>query len=79
MIKKFVLALLRFYKRNISPGLPPACRFEPTCSVYAMEAVERFGVCKGGLLALWRVMRCNPFFKGGYDPVPEKKNRRTLD
>jgi len=73
MFKKGVLALLRFYKKRISPALPPTCRFVPTCSEYAMLAVERFGVLKGGLLTIWRIMRCNPFFKGGYDPVPEKK------
>lgn len=69
-MKKLLLAMLRFYKRRISPHLPPACRFEPTCSVYAMTAIERFGVLKGGRLALWRILRCNPFCKGGYDPVP---------
>ncbi len=67
--KKILLYLIGAYKREISPYLPPACRFVPTCSEYAYEAVSRFGVAKGGLLALWRLLRCNPFSKGGYDPV----------
>lgn len=64
-----VLAALRFYQRWISPLLPPSCRFYPTCSQYAYEAIERYGVLKGGALAAWRVLRCNPFCKGGFDPV----------
>jgi putative membrane protein insertion efficiency factor len=66
-----MLALLRWYKRHISPLLRPACRYLPTCSEYAMEAIERHGAFRGGILAVWRVLRCNPFFPGGYDPVPE--------
>ena len=66
-----MLKSLRFYKRNISPLLPPACKYIPTCSEYAMEAVERFGPVKGGYLAAKRLLRCNPFAKGGYDPVPD--------
>lgn len=73
--KKAALWLIKGYKREVSPFLPPACRFIPTCSEYAYTAIERFGVIKGGALALWRIMRCNPFFKGGYDPVPEKKGQ----
>jgi putative membrane protein insertion efficiency factor len=69
-VKRPVLALLRFYKRAISPLLPPSCRFHPTCSEYAYEAVEKYGIIKGGRLAVWRVLRCNPFGKGGWDPVP---------
>ena len=73
MMKKFLLALIRFYQRHISPGLPPRCRFRPTCSQYAVEAIERFGAAKGGYLALKRLLRCHPFYKGSiYDPVPEK-------
>lgn len=68
--KKFILVLIRFYKREISPMLPPSCRFTPTCSEYAMQAVEKYGAIKGGYLALRRILRCNPFHKGGYDPVP---------
>jgi putative membrane protein insertion efficiency factor len=64
-----VLRLLRGYKWMISPWLPPACRYVPTCSEYAMEAVEKYGALRGGMLAAWRVLRCHPFAKGGYDPV----------
>ncbi len=64
-----VLALLRGYKWAISPMLPAACRYVPTCSEYAMEAVERFGVLRGGWMAMKRVLRCHPFVRGGYDPV----------
>lgn len=64
-----VLATLRCYQRWISPLLPPSCRFYPTCSQYAYEAIERYGLLKGGALAAWRLLRCNPFCKGGFDPV----------
>ncbi len=63
-------AVIRFYKRRISPGLPPSCRFIPTCSEYAYEAIGKYGAIRGGLMAAWRILRCNPFGKGGYDPVP---------
>ncbi len=62
---------LRLYKRLISPMLPHSCRFVPTCSEYAMEAVERHGAMRGSLLAIWRVLRCHPFARAGYDPVPQ--------
>lgn len=65
-----VVALLRAYKAAMSPLLPPACRYVPTCSEYAMEAVDRYGVVRGGCMGLWRVLRCHPFAKGGFDPVP---------
>jgi uncharacterized protein len=69
-VAKFVVVqLLRGYKWAISPMLPPACRFVPTCSEYAMEAVDRYGVLRGGWMALARLLRCHPFVKGGYDPV----------
>lgn len=68
--KRFLLALLRFYKREISPYLPPSCRFVPTCSEYAMQAVTKYGAVKGGYLAIRRILRCHPFHPGGYDPVP---------
>ena len=70
-MKRVLLWLLRFYKREISPLLPNACKYTPTCSEYAMEAIEVHGVMKGSLLALWRLLRCNPFARGGYDPVPK--------
>jgi putative membrane protein insertion efficiency factor len=67
---KFVaLWLLRAYKRWLSPAFPPSCRYVPTCSEYAMEAVERYGALRGGAMAAWRLLRCHPFVKGGYDPV----------
>jgi putative membrane protein insertion efficiency factor len=69
-LPKFVgLQLLRAYKWAISPLLPPACRFVPTCSEYAEEAVERFGVLRGSFMAAARLLRCHPFARGGYDPV----------
>ena len=69
-MKKVLLAILRFYRKYISPMRPPCCRFIPTCSQYALEALEKYGALKGGWLALRRILRCNPFHKGGYDPVP---------
>lgn len=72
MIAKALLALLRFYRKRISPLKKPCCRFYPSCSAYALEAVEKHGLLKGGCLALWRLLRCNPFNPGGYDPVPPK-------
>lgn len=72
-MKYLLLALIRFYQHAISPAFPPRCRFRPTCSEYAVTAVERFGVCRGGFLALQRLLRCHPFYKGPiYDPVPPK-------
>ena len=69
LTKSVTLQLLRAYKWAISPMFPPACRFTPTCSEYAMEAIERFGVLHGGWMAAGRLLRCHPFVKGGYDPV----------
>ena len=63
------LRLIRFYQRFVSPALPPSCRFVPTCSEYGYEAIAKYGIIKGGRLAVWRVLRCNPFGRGGYDPV----------
>jgi len=70
LARALALGLLRLYQLLISPILPPACRFQPTCSEYAMEAVERYGVLWGSWLALRRLLRCHPFHKGGWDPVP---------
>jgi len=69
LAQRVTLQVLRSYKAMVSPLFPPACRYVPTCSEYAMEAVERFGVLRGGLLAVGRLLRCHPFVKGGYDPV----------
>ena len=73
-MKKLLLGLIRFYRRQISPCKRPCCRYFPTCSEYAQEAVERFGAGVGGYLAVRRILRCHPFAKGGYDPVPELPN-----
>jgi uncharacterized protein len=67
--KQITLLLLRGYKAIVSPWLPSSCRYVPTCSEYAMEAVERFGVLRGGVMAIGRLLRCHPFARGGYDPV----------
>ena len=70
-MKKFLLWLIRFYRSKISPAFPPRCRFIPTCSAYALEAIEKYGAWKGGILTIKRLIRCNPFHKGDYfDPVP---------
>jgi len=67
--RRAVVAIFRAYKWGVSPMFLPACRYRPTCSEYALEAVERYGVLRGGLAAAWRLLRCNPFVKGGFDPV----------
>ena len=70
-MKRIFLALIRFYQKRISPGLPARCRYTPTCSQYALEAIERYGALRGGWLAFRRFMRCHPFSKRDYfDPVP---------
>lgn len=70
-MKTLLIKLIRFYQRGISPNRPPACRFSPTCSQYALEAITKYGALKGGWLAFRRLLRCNPFYKGDYfDPVP---------
>jgi putative membrane protein insertion efficiency factor len=75
VIARLLVSLLRGYKRWLSPLLGPRCRFTPTCSEYAMLAIERFGVVKGGWLAGRRVLRCHPLHPGGHDPVPPPTNR----
>jgi putative membrane protein insertion efficiency factor len=70
-MKFIALKLLRFYKKYISPGLPPSCRFEPTCSVYSYQAIEKYGFWRGSRMTISRLLRCQPFYKGSlYDPVP---------
>jgi putative membrane protein insertion efficiency factor len=71
-VKRALLGLIGAYQRRISPAFPRRCRYEPTCSAYAVESIGRFGVARGTLLAGWRVLRCNPFSHGGFDPVPER-------
>ena len=67
---QLLLKLIRFYRKNLSPARPPCCRFVPTCSEYALQAITKYGAVKGSWLALRRLLRCHPFHKGGYDPVP---------
>lgn len=71
-MKRVLLTTIRIYQRRISPALPQRCRYEPSCSSYAAESIGRFGVIRGSLLAIWRLLRCNPFSHGGFDPVPER-------
>ena len=70
MLQRILIAAVRFYRTAISPLTPPSCRFTPTCSAYALEAIERYGAARGSWLALRRLLRCHPFCKGGYDPGP---------
>ena len=76
MIRSGLILLLRGYKRFVSPLLPSACRFHPTCSAYTMQALERFGAARGVWLGAKRIGRCHPFCEGGHDPVPELRNRQ---
>jgi len=70
MIKKLLLLIIRFYQKCISPYKQPCCRFTPTCSRYTYEAIEKYGVVKGGYLGIRRILKCHPFHSGGYDPLP---------
>lgn len=73
-MKKILIYLIKFYRKRISPLKPPTCKFNPTCSAYAITVIERFGAFKGFFLALWRIIRCSPLTAGGYDPPPKKYN-----
>ena len=64
-----ILYLIKIYRKKISPMYTPRCKYVPTCSQYALEAIEKYGIIKGGLMSIWRILRCNPFSKGGFDPV----------
>ena len=75
-MKKILLKLILLYKKYISPNKPGCCRFFPTCSSYAYEAINRYGAVKGSYLSIKRLLRCHPFCKGGYDPVPEKNGKK---
>ena len=77
MISKILIKLIELYRKNISPRKIPCCRFTPTCSAYAIEAIQKRGAFVGTLLSIWRILRCNPLCKGGYDPVPEKKGKKS--
>ena len=68
-----ILAAIRLYQRRISPLLPRRCRYHPTCSAYAVQAIESFGILRGSVLAVWRILRCNPFSHGGHDPVEAQR------
>lgn len=70
MLKKLFIFLIKFYRKYLSPLKTTKCPYCPTCSTYGLQAVEKYGAIKGGGLALWRIIRCNPFSHGGYDPVP---------
>ena len=74
---RLLVALIDLYKRRLSPLLPPACRFQPSCSNYALEALHRHGALAGSWLALRRLLRCHPFAPGGYDPVPEIRRQAS--
>jgi uncharacterized protein len=68
-MRRILILLIRGYKKLISPMLPPSCRFYPTCSEYSVQALEKYGAIRGGAKSIWRILRCNPFNKGGYDPI----------
>jgi len=68
-MRKLLVIIIKGYQKIISPVLPPSCRFYPTCSEYGIQAVTRYGAIKGGIKTIWRIIRCNPFTKGGYDPL----------
>ena len=70
ILKKILITIIKFYRKYLSPMKTTKCPYCPTCSTYGLIAVEKYGAVKGGALALWRILRCNPFSKGGYDPVP---------
>ncbi|MBE6806232.1 MAG: membrane protein insertion efficiency factor YidD [Ruminococcaceae bacterium] len=74
-MSKILIGAVKLYQKCISPYFPGCCRFTPTCSNYAIEALRVHGALKGTALAVWRILRCNPFCRGGYDPVPSKKRK----
>ena len=73
-MRRLALAPIRAYQRFVSPLLPRRCKYHPTCSAYAVQAISRFGILRGSALAAWRLLRCNPWSHGGYDPVPAPKH-----
>ena len=75
LIREFLVGMIRVYQRALSPFLGAHCRFEPTCSAYLIEALRKCGIAKRLLLGAWRILRCNPFCKAGYDPVPDSGDR----
>ncbi len=79
LLARMLTAAIVAYRRYLSPALPARCRFYPSCSAYALEAVTRHGALRGGALAIWRLLRCHPFHPGGFDPVPDKIRHRPAD
>lgn len=77
-MKRPLIWLIRFYQKHISSRTPPRCKYYPTCSCYGLEAVERYGVFRGSALTVWRILRCNPFSRGGWDPVPEPCSSKKI-
>lgn len=77
-MKRLVIIIIKFYKKYLSPLKSTKCPYYPSCSTYGLEAVEKNGVLIGGLLCIWRILRCNPFSKGGYDPVPIIKRNKNI-
>jgi len=78
-MKKILIAIIHFYQKFLSPLKSTKCPYIPSCSQYGLEAIEKHGALKGSLLAAWRILRCNPFSKGGYDPVPQMKYQRKKE
>lgn len=76
-LKKLFIRIILFYRKYLSPMKSTKCPYFPTCSQYGLEAVEQYGALKGGVLTVWRILRCNPFSKGGYDPVPSINNKKN--
>ena len=72
-MRRVFTAPIRFYARVISPLLPPRCKYHPSCSTYAVQAIDRYGILRGSVLAVWRLLRCNPWSHGGYDPVEQQR------
>ncbi len=77
-MRHLFIAVIKLYRKIISPLTPPSCRFRPTCSMYAIQAFRRHGSVKGFALTIWRILRCNPYSKGGYDPIPPKKAPKRI-
>ena len=73
VLRRLLTAPIRLYQRVLSPAIPPRCKYEPSCSHYAVRAIERYGILRGSVLAAWRVLRCNPWSHGGYDPVEQQR------
>lgn len=77
-MRRVAIFLIKVYQVSLGQLYPRVCRFEPTCSHYAIEAIEHYGVLKGGVLTIWRILRCNPFCAGGFDPVPHKERKEIV-